>query len=161
MKYSRLTKEQFNSLNKEFSVFLASNSIDFKQWNKIKSNSKESVDHILDLFSDLVWDDILLKVKFIENISSTHLFLFKCNKSSIDSIVIKSKESSVKLNSAKSQFWLLDNLQSNEIEVLRSTKKLKTKRNDEIFSLISRGSQISEGQLFIMYDQRLLKSSEK
>ena len=37
----------------------------------------------------------------------------------------------------------------------------KTNRNDEIFSLISKGSHISEGQLFIMFDERLLKSSEK
>jgi len=161
LKYSRLTKEQFDSLSNEFSLFLASNSIDSEQWNKIKLNSADSTDHILDLFSDLVWEDILHKVKFIENISSTHLFLFKCNKNLIDSIIIKSKDSSINLNSSDGQIWLLNNLQANNITVLRSTKNFKTKRNDEIYSLISRGSQISEGQLFIMYDERLLKSSEK
>lgn len=161
MKYSRLTKEQFESLSDEFSLFLASQSIDSKQWDKIKISSKESVDHILDLFSDLVWDDILQKVKFIENISSTHLFLFKCNENSIDSIIIKSSESSINLNSSEGQVWLLNNLHSNNIEVLKSTKKFNTDQNNEIYSLISKGSQISEGQLFIMYDERLLKSSEK
>ncbi|MDG2371122.1 MAG: DUF6495 family protein [Flavobacteriaceae bacterium] len=161
MKYSRLTKEQFDSLSNEFSIFLASNAIDSKQWNKIKSSSIERADHILDIFSDLVWKNILHKVKFIENISSNHLFLFKCNKNSIDSIIIKSNDSSINLNSSDAQIWLLNNLQANNISVLRSTKNFKTKRNDEIYSLISRGSIISEGQLFIMYDERLLKSSEK
>ena len=62
MKYSRLTKEQFDSLSNEFSIFLASNAIDSKQWNKIKSSSIERADHILDIFSDLVWKNILHKV---------------------------------------------------------------------------------------------------
>ena len=66
MKYSRLTKEQFEALGEEFALFLSSNSIDIKQWDKIKTNSAESVEHILDMFSDLVWDDILDKVKFID-----------------------------------------------------------------------------------------------
>jgi len=161
LKYSRLTKEQFDSLNHEFSLFLASHSIDFKQWSKVKLSSPETVGHLLDLFSDLVWEDVLSKIKFIETISSTHLFLFKCNNSSIDSIIIKSSDPSINLNTSDGQFWILNNLQSNYITVLRSTKHFKTKLNDEIYSLITRGSEISEGQLFIMYDERLLKSSEK
>ena len=161
MRYSRLTKEQFESLNHEFSLFLASNSIDSKQWNKYKKSSNDNVDRLLDLFSDLVWDDVLNKVDFLENICSTHLFLFKCNKNSIDSIVIKSSDPSIDLNSSEGQIWLLSNLNSNYIEVLRATKKNKTNRNNEIYSLISEGSKISKGELFVMYNERLLKSSEK
>lgn len=161
MKYSRLTTEQFESLSNEFSLFLASHSIDLKQWDKIKISSQDSVDHILDLFSDLVWEDILHKVKFVENVSSTHLFLFKCDKNSIDSIIIKSSDPSINLNSSEGQVWLSNNLNSNSIEILKSTKKTNTNRNSEIYSLISKGSQISEGQLFVMYGERLLKSSEK
>ena len=161
MRYTRLSKEQFDSLSNEFSIFLASNSIDKEKWNKIKSNSPDKVNLILDLFSDLVWNDILNKVRFVENISSTHLFLFKCNKNSINSIIVKSKNQSIDLNSFKGQSWVLNNIKSDQVELLRSTKRFKTNRNDEIFSLISKGSYISEGQLFIMFDERLLKSSEK
>ena len=161
MRYTRLSKEQFDSLSNEFSIFLASNSIDKEKWNKIKSNSPDKVNLILDLFSDLVWNDILNKVRFVENISSTHLFLFKCNKNSINSIIVKSKNQSIDLNSFKGQSRILNNIRSDQVELLRSTKRYKTNRNDEIFSLISEGSHISEGQLFIMFDERLLKSSEK
>ncbi|MBQ22439.1 MAG: hypothetical protein CMD32_03420 [Flavobacteriales bacterium] len=161
MRYTRLSKEQFDSLSNEFSIFLASNSIDKEKWDKIKSNSPDKVNLILDLFSDLVWNDILNKVRFVENISSTHLFLFKCNKNSINSIIVKSKNQSIDLNSFKGQSRMLNNIKSDQVELLRSTKRYKTNRNDEIFSLISKGSHISEGQLFIMFDERLLKSSEK
>ena len=64
LKYTRLTKEQFDYLSEEFSLFLASKAIDSKQWDNIKSNSPERVDLILDLFSDIVWDDILNKGKY-------------------------------------------------------------------------------------------------
>ena len=36
MKYRQLTKEQFESLHAEFSQFLASQSIDVKEWTQIK-----------------------------------------------------------------------------------------------------------------------------
>ena len=139
MRYTRLSKEQFDSLSNEFSIFLASNSIDKEKWDKIKSNSSDKVNLILDLFSDLVWNDILNKVRFVENISSTHLFLFKCNKNSINSIIVKSKNQSIDLNSFKGQSRILNNIRSDQVELLRSTKRYKTNRNDEIFSLISEG----------------------
>ncbi len=159
LKYTRLTKEQFDYLSEEFSLFLASKAIDSKQWDNIKSNSPERVDLILDLFSDIVWDDILNKVNYIENISATHLFLFKCNEKSIESIIIKSNDSSINFKSEDDRLWLFNNFNSKKIEILRSTKRFRTKRNDEIYSLITRGCEISEGQLYNMCSERLLKSS--
>ena len=36
MKYRQLTKEQFENLHQEFARFLASQSIDVKEWSEIK-----------------------------------------------------------------------------------------------------------------------------
>ena len=36
MKYARLTKEQFEEMNAEFSNFLATQAIDKAEWNQIK-----------------------------------------------------------------------------------------------------------------------------
>ena len=36
MKYRQLTKEQFEGLHEEFAHFLATQSIDAKEWNQIK-----------------------------------------------------------------------------------------------------------------------------
>ena len=41
MKYAKLTKEQFEELNEEFAVFLAAQSIDEKEWTKIKKDKPE------------------------------------------------------------------------------------------------------------------------
>lgn len=42
MKYSRLTKEQFEELNQEFSTFLATQAIDKAEWDKIKAEKTRS-----------------------------------------------------------------------------------------------------------------------
>ena len=65
MKYQRLTKEQFEALHQEFATFLASHSIDKKQWDALKQSQDENVDALLDQFSDLVWEDVLSKNIYI------------------------------------------------------------------------------------------------
>jgi len=40
MKYKRLTKEQFEELHQEFATFLATQSIDKKEWDEIKVNTR-------------------------------------------------------------------------------------------------------------------------
>ena len=41
MEYTRLTKEQFKALHKEFSIFLATQSIDKEKWNLIKAENPD------------------------------------------------------------------------------------------------------------------------
>ena len=41
MKYSRLTKEQFEELHQEFSTFLATQTIDKAEWDTIKKDKPE------------------------------------------------------------------------------------------------------------------------
>ena len=76
MKYSRLTKEQFDLLNIDFSQFLASKSIDKLKWSEMKINNSLQVEILLDKFSDLVWDDILSRETYLIHLSKKQLFLF-------------------------------------------------------------------------------------
>jgi hypothetical protein len=41
MKYKRLTKEQFEALHMEFANFLATQSIDKKEWDVIKAENRK------------------------------------------------------------------------------------------------------------------------
>ena len=49
MKYSRLTKEQFEELHQEFINFLATQSITADEWSNIKTNKPELAEQELDL----------------------------------------------------------------------------------------------------------------
>ena len=75
MKYTRLTKEQFEELNQEFINFLATQSITADEWKDIKEQKPEVAEEELDVFSDLVWEGVLSKVAYLENIAPQHMYL--------------------------------------------------------------------------------------
>lgn len=89
MKYRRLTKEQFEELHKEFINFLATQSITADEWSKLKLEKLELASSVMDVFSDLVWEGVLSKVKYLENISSKHIYLFQVLNNSISLIGVK------------------------------------------------------------------------
>ena len=78
MKYTRLTKEQFEALHPEFINFLASQSIDKSEWDKIKAEQPEVAEQELDVFSDLIWEGVLTRAEYLEHFSKNHIFLFQC-----------------------------------------------------------------------------------
>ena len=70
MKYTRLTKEQFEELQQEFINFLATQSITADEWSNLKVNSPEMAEMELDVFSDLIWEGVLQNVSFLEKIKN-------------------------------------------------------------------------------------------
>ena len=148
MKYRRLTKEQFEELHQEFSKFLATQQIDSKEWNKIKVKNTELMEEELNLFSDLVWEDILTKTTFIEHISENDINLFKCHKNSIDRIYIKLNDLDRNFLNNSDFKWFLKNPLHKSIEYFKGTKSYSLNRNQEIFKLIEMGGILSNGKLF-------------
>lgn len=149
MKYKRLTKEQQDSLHQEFATFLASQSIDKKEWDQIKLITPEVAEQELDVFSDLIWEGVLTNAKFLEHFSKNHIFLFHCQEKHIDSIVIKSLETSVDFMNKEGLQWLSDNLFTDTTEIHIGKKEYAENRNEAIFKLISEGAILSDGQLYI------------
>ncbi|MFT5436731.1 MAG: cag pathogenicity island protein 24, partial [Ulvibacter sp.] len=116
MKYSRLTKEQFDSLSLEFINFLATQSITAKEWELIKTNEPKVAEEELDIFSDLVWEGVLSKVEFLENISGQQLFLFRIIETEMDLIVVKATKTDIDISSANGYKWLQENFASDDVE---------------------------------------------
>lgn len=146
MKYRQLTKEQFESLHHEFAQFLGTQKIDADEWKKIKESKPELVEEELNLFSDLVWEDVLNKVEYLEHFSKKSVNLFKCDKKSISRIVVNVNKE-IDLFSEEGYKWLLQNPKDDSIEYLKGDKKYND-RNTEIFEIIEKGAHISKGELF-------------
>ncbi|VAV86312.1 FIG00649085: hypothetical protein, partial [hydrothermal vent metagenome] len=91
MKYTRLSKEQFEELHKEFINFLATQSVTAEEWSNIKANKPELAEQELDTFSDLVWEGVLSKAEYLENISPQHMYLFHLNETNMELIGLKLK----------------------------------------------------------------------
>ena len=152
MKYRQLTKEQFESLHQEFARFLASQSIDIKEWNQIKKEKPHIAEEEMNIFSDVVWDDVLTKTNYIEHFSETSANLFKCEKTKIHRIAIKVNKK-INILEQKGFEWLIKNSTDATVEIFKGSKPYNTERNLEIFDLIEKGSVISKGEIFEYFSQ--------
>ena len=148
MKYSRLTKEQFEELHQEFSTFLATQTIDKAEWDTIKKEKPEVAEQELDVFSDLIWEGVLTKAQFLEHFSKNHIFLFQCFDTEVKSIVLKSLVPEVDFLTKEGLQWLSDNMFTETIEMKVGKKVFTEERNYSLFQLIQQGAFLSDGQLF-------------
>ena len=148
MKFSRLTKEQFEELNQEFSTFLATQAIDKAEWNKIKAEKPEVAEQELDVFSDLIWEGVLSKATYLEHFSKNHIFLFHCFDTHVQSIVLKSLVTEVVFLSNYFLYCFSDNMFTDTIEMKVGRKEFTEERNSSIFELIQQGSFLSDGLLY-------------
>jgi hypothetical protein len=155
MKYKRLTKEQFEALHQEFANFLASQSIDKKEWDEIKTNKPEVAEQELDVFSDLIWEGVLTNAQFLEHFSKNHIFLFHCQEKFIDSMVLKSLVTEVDFLTKGGLQWLSDNLFTDTVEIHVGKKDYDKERNEAIFDLITQGTILSDGQLYLQINNIL------
>ena len=122
MKFTRLSKEQFEELHQEFINFLATQSITAEEWKDIKTNKPEVAEQELDVFSDLVWEGVLTKAEYLENISPQHMYLFYLGESEIELIGIKLNTKDVDLTTSQGFGWLRENLMSDDVEIFNAKK---------------------------------------
>lgn len=152
MKYRQLTKEQFEGLHEEFARFLASQSIDAKEWKELKEEKPHVAEEEMNVFSDVVWDDVLTKTSYLEHFSKKVVNLFKCDEKEMHRIVINVNKE-VDLLTQDGFEWLMKNPNDEVIEFLRGTKPYKDERNSEVFDLIEKGSNISKGEIYEYFNR--------
>lgn len=152
MKYARLTKEQFEELHPEFINFLAAQSIDKAEWDKIKAEQPETAEQELDVFSDLIWEGVLSRAEFLEHFSKDYIFLFECLEGFVNSIVLKSLVPETNFLTKEGLQWLSDNMFTDNIEMKIGKKTFVEERNLSIFGLIQQGAFLSDGQLYKQID---------
>ena len=153
MKYTRLTEEQFAELKDEFINFLATQSITAEEWLSIKANKPEVAEEELDVFSDLVWEGVLGKVEYLENISEQHMHLFHCAEKEMNLISVKVLNPDIDLNSEEGFTWFRKNWQSDFVEYLTASKAYSSDHNLDKFELIKKGSIITKGALYQWFDE--------
>jgi hypothetical protein len=155
MKYQRLTREQLIELHPEFSNFLATQSIDKKEWDDIKLNKPQVAEQEIDVFSDLIWEKALSNVQYIDHFSKNYIFLFKCFHDQMFSIIIKTNFINIDFTTKEGINWLSENLFTDYVEINKGRKNIEDKRNKALFELIKKGVIISNGNLFSKFENLL------
>jgi len=156
MKYSRLSKDQFVELHKEFIDFLSSNSVTFEDWTILKQNNDGKAEGLLDLFSDIVWAKVLDKTQFLENISKNHIYLFSFGNSQMNFIAIYTENKHVDFTTNDGFSWLRDNLFDDSVKIYNSNKNYSQDKLSDIFDLIKKGGIITKGELFNYFDELII-----
>ncbi|MBT8269323.1 MAG: hypothetical protein HKO96_05545 [Flavobacteriaceae bacterium] len=153
MKYKRLTKEQLEELHQEFINFLATQSITVDEWDSIKTDKPEVAEQELDVFSELVWEGVLQKVQYLENISKQHLYLFETTEAEIRLIGLKILNEAIDLTTAEGFNWLRENLMDDSVELFHANKAYSEDPLIDRFQLIEQGAVITKGDLFRYFDR--------
>lgn len=147
MKYTRLTREQFEELHQEFINFLATQSITKEEWEQIKEKQPEVAEEEMDVFSDLVWEGVLNQTQYLEHLSPKQLFLFKLEAEAIKLWVLKT-QADVDFSTEEGWSWLQENITEDAVEVLTASKSFSDDRNADVFQLIQQGAVITKGELY-------------
>ena len=147
-KYRRLNIEELKELEKEFVDFLVLNGIPGADWQKMKTKSPEKADQMIDLFSDVVFEGILRKVKFLDFRSKKMIHTFQCLEEKIILVGMQADENSSAdfLDQSYIQTALAN--PPDDIRVYTTEKKYNKERSRELFDMISNGCVISDGKLF-------------
>lgn len=148
MKYKQLAKEQFEALHEEFSKFLATQQIDVKEWDLIKKEKPNVAEEELNLFSELVWENVLNKINYLEHFSKQNINLFKCEDKEILRVVVQVQKPEFDFFNEKDYKWFIDNTNDDSIQFFKGSKAYSNERNLELFDLIQKGSVISDGILY-------------
>ncbi|WP_340076579.1 DUF6495 family protein [Leptobacterium sp. I13] len=152
MKYRRLTKEQFEELHEEFAKFLATQSITAEEWEKIKAEKPTVAEQELDVFSDLIWEKVLSKVTFLENITPQQMHLFYLSNREMKLIAIKVLNPVIDITTKEGFEWFKKNFLSDSVEIMTATKNYSEDEHMDKFHLIEKGAVITKGELYQYFE---------
>lgn len=152
MKYTRLTKQQLEELHPEFINFLATQSITADEWKDIKENKPEVAEEEIDVFSDLIWEGVLAKVNYLENVSAQQMHLFHLTEKEMKLLSVKVMNPKIDLTTSEGFAWFKKNWQSDFVEYLTASKAYSEDQNLDKFELIQQGAVITKGDLYQWFD---------
>ena len=100
----------------------------------------------IDIFSDLIWEGVLNKVEYLENISAQHMHLFRCDEKEMHLISVKVLNPDIDLNTKEGFGWFKKNWQSDFIEYLTAAKAYSEEKNMDKFELIRKRCRDNQGR---------------
>lgn len=152
MKYRRLGKEELLELEQEFVRFLASHSITAEDWEKMKKESQEKAEGMIDIFSDIVFEQTLKKITYLELKTPRDYRTFHClsEKIFMVGILIEGPSNLDFTQNLPPQEMMAQLQMSNaKLKLYKGEKTYNKEREVELFELMQKGALISkDGAMF-------------
>ncbi len=160
--YKKLEQSELDQLQEDFIKFLVLNGITGDDWEKLKSNSPEKAESMIEQFSEVVFESSLRKASFLLMVDDHAVRAFQCGAEQITMAALHfngTQEFSFhKVNDLRT---LLSDGQYN-LSVASVQKQYNKKREHEMYDMINSGCKISDGKVFKLLSMHWaeLKSSQ-
>tara|TARA_B100001057_G_scaffold496070_1_gene596585 strand:- start:7352 stop:7834 length:483 start_codon:yes stop_codon:yes gene_type:complete len=143
MKYRILSNKELEPLKDDFINFLSANKVTGEDWTKIKSNKPNKALKLVEIFSDIVWERSLEKIKYLEHRDDRYLKVFYFSENKIEMVGFKVSAKNAPSLLDENTFKLLGSgeLKFSKLraEFSSSEKNYKISRNMDMFSMIESG----------------------
>ncbi len=147
MTFRRLTNEELAPLEKKFIQFLVSHTITGDDWAKMKERRPEQAMGLIDIFSDLMFEEAMKKVQFLLLIKPNSLKIYHCKADKIALLGLKLDDKST-IDFTKEDTWLKELQESGEeVGIINSEKEYAEPREVQIFKMIEIGCRITDSFL--------------
>ncbi|RMG83464.1 MAG: hypothetical protein D6714_09685 [Bacteroidetes bacterium] len=152
MKYKRLTNEELKELETPFVRFLATNQITADEWAKMKTDAPGRVEELIEIFSDMVYDQTLKNIEYLEYKTPKDIKTFHCQKDKIVMMgLMVEGESDIDFTRAMTSDEMSQLIRESgaALSLYTAEKQLADDRETELFKMLNAGCLISrDGFLF-------------
>lgn len=145
-KYRNLTNKELETFEKEFVDYLVVNGIVAEDWEKMKREDAAKAEKIIDLFSDVILEGVMRKVKFLEIRTKAYIQAVQCLADKMVMVAISCKDKSVDMRELDSVDTTPKALTA--FEMHQGEKKYQKQREIELYEMVTGGYEVSDGQLF-------------
>jgi len=151
VKYRYLTDNELKEFDEEFKHFLISNGLHAEEWKKLNDDDPDKAIEVVGLFSNLIFDKVYDKTKFIIHIDKKVLKAFKFYE---DRAVLIGVDFKGEFDFPDENILEFINKNASQMLIYSTSKSfLKEKRNDEMHFLVKLGSNFSDGKIFDFLSQ--------
>ncbi len=147
-KYRLLSQNELDELVDEFIEFLVINGIPADNWKVMKEKHPKKVLRIIELFSDVVFDSIMRKTKFLELRDKKELKTYQCLEDRFVLVGLNAlKIDDADFTEPQYMEMALSN-QHDNLKIYTTEIKYEKSRGEDIFELMEKGFEKSDGKLF-------------
>ena len=145
MKYQRLTSTELENLKDDFILFLSSNTITGSDWEKIKQDTPEKAEKLIELYSDIVYEKTFTKCQYMDRLHPREYRVFFFEDYTAKLIVVKVKEGiDFRLKETSLFQDISSGLAKNFVELFTAEKRYKVLREQEMFSIFKQGCRLTD-----------------
>jgi hypothetical protein len=138
MRFKVLSDEELQANEQELIQFLIVNGIDGPLWEKMNKEEPEKAVALVELFSDIVWERLLINTSHLEFRSANKLFVFHCGPQEIELVALQSDSPQVDFSTPERIHESLIQFPA-EVTYFTQKKGYSPTREDELFRMIQQG----------------------